>query len=53
MKKIKKSNTSSIPKEDFIKILSFATPEEINSIIKNRGKPIKPITPAYFIGDRK
>lgn len=35
-------------KDDFIKILSSLTPEEINELVKRKCKPIKLIEPIKF-----
>lgn len=37
-----------ISKSDFIKELSSMTREDINKIILEKGKPIKPISPVIF-----
>lgn len=45
-KKIK-FNENNINKENFIEFLSQMSPQEINELISNRGKPIKLIEPIY------
>ena len=42
------SKIDKISKEDFIEQLSSATPEDINNIILEKGKPPKVICPMYF-----
>lgn len=50
MKKPKKSFPT-VKKEDFIKFLSSATPEEINKLISEKGKPRKLIEPLVFFNN--
>ena len=37
-----------LDKENFIEFLASATPEELNRLILQEGKPPKPTTPIYF-----
>lgn len=46
MKKDKKYMT--VTRENFIKFLSEATPEEVNQLIAEKGKPRKLIEPMIF-----
>jgi hypothetical protein len=39
---------NNIQKEDFIKLLSLMTPEEINKMIEQKGKKPKPIPIVVF-----
>ena len=39
-------------KDDFIKIVSSSTPEELSKIIQEKGKPMKPMTPFIFLNDK-
>lgn len=48
MTKNKQQLTGSIKKEDFIDFLISATPEDINKMILEKGKPPKPIEPMIF-----
>lgn len=45
---MKKKKTFTIEKEDFIKFLASATPEEVNELILEKGKPPKLIEPMIF-----
>ena len=45
---VKKKKSFTIEKEDFIKFLVDATPEEINKLILEKGKPPKLIEPMIF-----
>lgn len=42
-----------IEKDDFIDFLASATPEEVNSFIKEKGKPPKLIEPLVFFKQSK
>ena len=44
----KKESKNKISKDNFIDFLSSATPEEINKLIEEKGKPPKPINPIFF-----
>ena len=46
-------NKPSISKDNFIEFLSKATPEEVNQLIKDKGKPRKLIQPMIFFGDKQ
>lgn len=48
MAKSKQNSTGVIAKEDFIEFLVNATPEEINKMILEKGKPRKLIEPMIF-----
>lgn len=48
MEKSKKIKTPEVSKEDFIEYLSSATPQELNDLIANKGKPRKPYSPFYL-----
>lgn len=53
MGKSKKKDTgNTIKKEDFIDFLASATPDEINALIRDKGKPPKLIEPMIFFKDR-
>ena len=41
-----------LSKEDFITVLSSATPEDLNRIILEKGKKPKPIWPIYFFRNK-
>ena len=43
-----KSKKQSINKQDFIDFLASATPEEINKMINEKGKPPKLIDPIVY-----
>ena len=43
-----KNNVFSMTKENFIKFISSATPEEINDFITKKGKPPKMIVPIIY-----
>lgn len=51
MGNIKKSPKPIIQKQDFIKFLASATPEEINRYIAEKGKPARLIEPIIFFGE--
>lgn len=42
-----KDKKNTIGKEDFIAFLSNSTPEDLNKLIKEKGKPIRPIDPFF------
>ena len=42
-----------ISRENFIEFLASATPEEVNQMILDKGKPRKLIEPMIFFGDKK
>ncbi len=42
-----------IDKEDFIAFLASASPEEVNALIEEKGKPRKLIQPIIFFDDNK
>lgn len=44
-------NQPKMPKDDFLSCLASATPEDINRMIAEHGKPPKPWTPIYFFRD--
>lgn len=48
MAKSNKQVQGSIKKEDFIDFLASATPEDINRMIREKGKPRKLIEPMVF-----
>lgn len=48
MAKNKPQDKQSIYKDDFIKFLASATPEDINKYITEKGKPAKLIDPMVF-----
>lgn len=52
-KKPNKPEKPAITKNDFIAFLSSATPEEINNVIAERGKPAKRINPIIFYDKRE
>lgn len=52
MNKAKKKKVSTERKEDFIDFLASATPEDINRMILEKGKPRKLIEPMVFFKDR-
>lgn len=43
-----KQKKDSISKENFIEFISSASPEEINKLIEEKGKPPKKICPMFF-----
>ena len=45
-------NKFAINKDDFIQFLSSATPEEIDALIKEKGKPRKPVEPMVFFNKK-
>lgn len=51
MKKEKKQDK--IDKEDFINYLAHATPEDLNKLIIEKGKPPKLIEPIFFFDKYK
>lgn len=53
MAKSKKETNPKIDKEDFIDFLCHATPQEINEMILNRGKPRKLYCPFYVFENKK
>lgn len=53
MGKPSKSTKPTIQKQDFIKFLASATPEEINRYIAEKGKPGRLIEPIIFFEDKK
>ena len=52
MAKAVKSSKPVIEKQDFIKFLASATPEEINKYIAEKGKPGRLIEPIIFFEDK-
>ena len=50
--KEKKTNYK-IKKEDFIDFLASASPEEVNKLILEKGKPRKLIAPMIFFKDKQ
>lgn len=48
-----KPDKPKVQKEDFIDFLCRATPEEINDMILNRGKPRKPYSPFYVFRNKE
>lgn len=48
-----KIQTPSISKEDFIEFLSSATPEEVNALITEKGKPRKLYEPIIYFTNNK
>ena len=46
-------NPPKVDKEDFIDFLCRATPQEINEMILNRGKPRRPYCPFYFFRNKE
>lgn len=51
MKK-EKPKVQKIDKDDFIQFLSSATPEEVNKLILEKGKPRKLIEPMVFFKEK-
>lgn len=49
----KQTITGKIDKDDFIYFLSQATPEEVNQLILEKGKPRKLIEPIVFFKSKK
>ena len=45
---MEKKKKDSISKENFIEFVSNMTPEEINKLIEEKGKPPKKICPMFF-----
>ena len=43
-----KKNKFAINRDDLIHFLSSATPEEVDALIKEKGKPRKPVEPMIF-----
>ena len=52
MAKSAKSSKPIIQKQDFIKFLASATPEEINRYIVEKGKPARLIEPIIFFDEK-
>lgn len=48
-----KKEQNKINKEDFINYLAQATPEELNKLIVEKGKPPKLIEPIFFFDKYK
>ncbi len=48
-----KKNKFKMDKDDFIEFLASATPEEVNALIEEKGKPRKLINPIIFFDDKK
>lgn len=48
-----KKNKFKMDKDDFIEFLASATPEEVNALIAEKGKPRKLINPIIFFDDKK
>lgn len=46
-----KKQKDEIPKEDFIKFLASLSPEEVNKLISEKGKPPKRIEPIFFFDE--
>lgn len=51
MAKKTKKKVDTISKENFLTFLSSATPEDINRLIQEKGKPPKKICPMIFFAD--
>ena len=47
-----KKNKFKMDKDDFIEFLASATPEEVNALIAEKGKPRKLINPIIFFNDK-
>lgn len=45
------NDTRKVDKEDFLSFLASATPEDLNRLILEQGKPPKPWEPIYFYRD--
>lgn len=45
---MKKNNEKSVEKEDFIAFLASMKPGDTDKLIREKGKPPKPICPAFF-----
>ena len=52
MSKTIKSSKPVIEKQDFIKFLASATPEEINKYIVEKGKPCRLVEPIIFFENK-
>lgn len=48
----KKKEQESISKDDFIAYISSKSPEEINKLISEKGKPPRRICPMFFFPDK-
>ena len=48
-----KKEAPRVDKNDFIKFFSQSTPEEINQLIREKGKPRKLYTPVFFFKNKK
>lgn len=46
-----KPDVMKIDKDNFIEFMTHATPEDLNDLILNRGKPAKPYCPFYIFRD--
>lgn len=46
-----KKEKQKLAKENFIDFLAHATPEDINQLILEKGKPKKPYTPVFFFNN--
>lgn len=47
-----KKNKFKMDKDDFIEFLASATPEEVNALIEEKGKPRKLINPIIFFNEK-
>lgn len=47
-----KKNKFKMDKDDFIEFLATATPEEVNALIAEKGKPRKLINPIIFFDEK-
>lgn len=47
-----KKNKFKMDKDDFIEFLVSATPEEVNALIAEKGKPRKLINPIIFFNEK-
>lgn len=47
-----KKNKFKMDKDDFIEFLASATPEEVNALIVEKGKPRKLINPIIFFNEK-
>jgi len=45
---MKKEKKDTISKDDFINFLANSTPEQINKMIEEKGKPTRKIYPMFF-----